>query len=167
MNLSFTKMMMYLIIWFILFIQYKKVLNFISTAKSEGATILTGGSRPEVWLYDVCPVFIFLDLSSEMIEMSNFMAAFEKGILCWTNHHHWCDYLNANLERRSFWTCTLCENIQYRRRSYWTSKWHPVSGLFFWKLYISFTCKLHVNLYIDVNQCCVWIFISSIILIDA
>ncbi|TKY73458.1 Betaine aldehyde dehydrogenase 1 [Spatholobus suberectus] len=27
--------------------QYKKVLNFISTAKSEGATILTGGSRPE------------------------------------------------------------------------------------------------------------------------
>jgi len=29
-------------------IQYKKVLNFISTAKSEGATILTGGRRPEV-----------------------------------------------------------------------------------------------------------------------
>ncbi|KOM40344.1 hypothetical protein LR48_Vigan04g054200 [Vigna angularis] len=27
--------------------QYKKVLNFISTAKSEGATILTGGSRPK------------------------------------------------------------------------------------------------------------------------
>nr|AFK44601.1 unknown [Medicago truncatula] len=27
--------------------QYKKVLNFISTAKSEGATILTGGRRPE------------------------------------------------------------------------------------------------------------------------
>ncbi|MED6171189.1 Aminoaldehyde dehydrogenase 1, peroxisomal, variant 2 [Stylosanthes scabra] len=27
--------------------QYQKVLKFISTAKSEGATILTGGSRPE------------------------------------------------------------------------------------------------------------------------
>jgi betaine-aldehyde dehydrogenase len=27
--------------------QYKKVLNFIATAKSEGATILTGGRRPE------------------------------------------------------------------------------------------------------------------------
>ncbi|WJX39032.1 Aminoaldehyde dehydrogenase 1, peroxisomal [Trifolium repens] len=27
--------------------QYKKVLNFIATAKSEGATILTGGCRPE------------------------------------------------------------------------------------------------------------------------
>ncbi|MCI73975.1 betaine aldehyde dehydrogenase, partial [Trifolium medium] len=27
---------------------YKKVLNFIATAKSEGATILTGGRRPEV-----------------------------------------------------------------------------------------------------------------------
>lgn len=32
-------------------VQYEKILKFISNAKSEGATILTGGSHPEVWLY--------------------------------------------------------------------------------------------------------------------
>lgn len=34
-------------------LQYEKVLKFISTAKSEGATILCGGSRPEVKLMDI------------------------------------------------------------------------------------------------------------------
>lgn len=29
-------------------LQYEKVMNFIATAKSEGATILYGGERPEV-----------------------------------------------------------------------------------------------------------------------
>jgi len=41
----------------------------------------------------------------------NSMAAFKKGILCWTNNRNRCDYLDANLERRSFWSCTLCKNI--------------------------------------------------------
>lgn len=30
-------------------LQYEKVLKFISTAKNEGATILSGGARPEVF----------------------------------------------------------------------------------------------------------------------
>ena len=33
---------------FLYVIQYEKVMKFISTAKSEGGTILCGGSRPEV-----------------------------------------------------------------------------------------------------------------------
>lgn len=46
------------------------MLNFISTAKSEGATILTGGNRPEVWLYTLllCMFgFVFLHLWWEII----------------------------------------------------------------------------------------------------
>lgn len=35
-------------------VQYEKILKFISNAKNEGATILTGGSRPEVWLCFLC-----------------------------------------------------------------------------------------------------------------
>lgn len=46
-------------VYFMCFIllQYEKVLKFISAAKSEGATILCGGSRPEVK-----PVHIFVTI---------------------------------------------------------------------------------------------------------
>ena len=54
-------------------VQYEKILKFISNAKSEGATILTGGSRPEVWLYiynffegKVCFGYVFLQLLWEL-----------------------------------------------------------------------------------------------------
>lgn len=42
---------MWYLILVLYMVQYEKILKFISNAKSEGATILTGGSRPKVWLY--------------------------------------------------------------------------------------------------------------------
>lgn len=41
-------------------VQYEKVLKLISNAKSEGATILTGGSRPEVSLCFLCKCVQFI-----------------------------------------------------------------------------------------------------------
>lgn len=41
-------------------VQYEKTLKFISTAKSEGATILTGGARPEVYFSAFTFYFLFL-----------------------------------------------------------------------------------------------------------
>lgn len=43
--------------------QYEKVTNFISTAKSEGATILYGGKRPQVKLITFSTTAAILDFS--------------------------------------------------------------------------------------------------------
>ncbi|MED6126518.1 Aminoaldehyde dehydrogenase 1, peroxisomal [Stylosanthes scabra] len=53
--------------------QYQKVLKFISTAKSEGATILTGGSRPEHLKKVFGPVLCAKTFSTEeeAIELAN------------------------------------------------------------------------------------------------
>lgn len=57
------------------------------------------------------------------------MAASKERVLHWTNHHNRHNSLDANLERRSFWTCSLCKNIWFRRGSSWISKWYLVSWL--------------------------------------
>lgn len=55
----------------VLLFQYEKILNFITTAKGEGATILHGGGRPQVRTYPdsqyiviIMLAILFCDLKS-------------------------------------------------------------------------------------------------------
>lgn len=66
-------------------VQYEKIMKFISNAKSEGATILTGGSRPEVCIivYFLCSIQLSISAFAVKIEyFINSMTASKEGILC-------------------------------------------------------------------------------------